>query len=51
MLNETVSGEPMNLKVVTKTDEKSKFLYRENSFSIPELLRMLCNQCPHTITF
>ena len=42
-LNESMSGEPMALKVVNKINVKLKFLYWKNKFLTPELCRMLCN--------
>ena len=41
--DETMSGEPMALKVINKINSKLKFLYRKNKFLSPELRRMLCN--------
>ena len=41
--NESMSGEPMALKVVNKINVKLKFLYWKNKFLTPELCRMLCN--------
>ena len=43
VLDETISGEPMALKVINKINGKLKFLYKENRFLSPELRRMLCN--------
>ena len=43
MLDKTMSGEPMALKVINKVNSKLKFLYRKNTFLSPELRRMLCN--------
>ena len=43
MLEETMLGEPMALKVINKTNSKLKFPYRKNRFLSPELRRMLCN--------
>ena len=43
VMDETMSGEPMALKVINKIDGKLKFLYRKNSVSTPGLRRMLCN--------
>ena len=43
MLDETMSGEPMALKVINKINGKLKFLYKKNRFLSPELQRMLCN--------
>ena len=42
-MDETMSGEPMALKVINKINGKLKFLYRKNSFLTPGLRRMLCN--------
>ena len=41
--DETMSGEPITLKVIKKINGKLKFLYRKNSFLTPGLQRMLCN--------
>ena len=43
MLDETTLCEPMTLKVLNKTNEKFKFLYRKNKYLTKELRRMLCN--------
>ena len=43
VMDKTMSGEPMALKVVNKTNRKLKFHYRKNSFLTPGLQRMLCN--------
>ena len=43
MLQKTMSGEPVSLKIVNKINGKLKFLYRKNRFLRPELRRMLCN--------
>ena len=43
VLDETLSGESMASKVITKINSKLKFLYRKNRFLTPELRRMLCN--------
>ena len=43
VLDESMSGEPMALKVENKINGKLKFLYRKNKFLTPELRRMLCN--------
>ena len=43
VLDETMSGVPMALKVINKINGKLKFLYRKNRFLSPELRRMLCN--------
>ena len=42
-MDETMSGEPMALKVINKINEKLKFLYRKYSFLTPGLRKMLCN--------
>ena len=38
-----MSGEPMALKVINKTNGKLKLLYRKNRFLNTERRRMLCN--------
>ena len=43
VMDETMSGEPMTLKVINKINGKLKFLYWKNSFLTPGLQRMLCN--------
>ena len=43
VLGETMSGEPMALKVSNKINGKLKFLYRKTRFLSPELRSMLCN--------
>ena len=43
VLDETIRGEPMALKVINKINGKLKFLFRKNRFLIPELRRMLRN--------
>ena len=43
VLDKTMSGEPIKLKVINKITGKLKFLYRKNRFLSPELRRMLCN--------
>ena len=43
ILDETLCGEPMTLKVLTKINGKLKFLYPKNKFLTPTLCRMLCN--------
>ena len=43
VMDETMSGEPMTLKVINKINGKLKFLYWKNSFLTPGLRRMLCN--------
>ena len=47
VLDETMSGEPMTLKVINKTNGKSKFLYRKKRFLSPELRKILCNGLIH----
>ena len=43
VMDETISGKPMALKVINKINEKLNFLYRKNSFLTPGLRRMLYN--------
>ena len=43
VMDETMSGEPMTLKVINKINGNLKFLYRKNIFLPPGLRRMLCN--------
>ena len=43
VMDETVSGEPIGLKVLNKINDKLKSLYRKYSFLTPGLRRMLCN--------
>ena len=43
LLDETMSGEAMTLKVVNKINSKLKFLYRKISFLMAALRRLLCN--------
>ena len=43
VLDETMSGESMPLKVINKINGKLKFLYKKNRFLSPELQRMVCN--------
>ena len=43
ILNETMSGESMYLKVINKTNSRLKFLHRKNNFLTPALRRLLCN--------
>ena len=43
VMDETMSGEPMALKVINKINGKLKFIYQKNSFLTPGLQRMLCN--------
>ena len=51
VLDETMSGEPMALKVINKINGKLKFLYRKNGFLSPELRRMLCNALIQSATY
>ena len=50
MLDETMSGEPMALKIVNKINGKFMFLYRKIRFLSPEIQRMFCNALiqPHS---
>ena len=43
ILDETLNGESMALKVLNKVNSKLKFLYRKNKFLTPSLRRLLCN--------
>ena len=43
VMEETMSGEPMALKVINIINGKLKFLYQKNSFLTPGLQRMLSN--------
>ena len=43
LLDETISGVSMALKVIKKVNQKSKFLCRKNRFLTPELRRLMCN--------
>ena len=43
MLDETMSGESMALKVINKINSRLKFLHRKNKFLTPALRRLLCN--------
>ena len=43
MLDETVSGESMALKVINKINSRLKFLHRKNKLLTPALRRLLCN--------
>ena len=49
LLNETLAGESMALKVINKINSKVRFLYRKNRFLSPPLRRLLCNSLiqPH----
>ena len=43
ILDETMSGESMALKVINKINSRLKFLHRKNKFLTPALHRLLCN--------
>ena len=43
MLEETMSGEPMALKVINKINDKLKFFCKKSRFISQELRRMLCS--------
>ena len=43
LLDETLSREPMALKVINKINNRLRFLYRKNNFLSPPLRRLLCN--------
>ena len=43
ILDETISGESMDLKVINKINSRLKFLHRKNKFLTPALRRLLCN--------
>ena len=43
VMDETMSGEPMTLKVIHKINGKLKFLYQKNSFLTCGLRKILCN--------
>ena len=43
ILDETMSGESMALKVINKINSRLKFLHRKNKFLTPALRRLLCN--------
>ena len=49
LLDKTLSGESMALKVINKIDHRLRFLYRKNRFLSPSLCRLLCNSLiqPH----
>ena len=42
-MDETMSGEPMALRVMNKINRKLNFLYRKSSFLTPGFRRMLYN--------
>ena len=43
LLDETLSGELMALKLINKINSRLKFLYGKNRFLSPHLRRLLCN--------
>ena len=43
MLNESMSGETMTLRVIEKINSRLKFLYQKNRFLDVSLCRLLCN--------
>ena len=43
ILDETMSGEPMALKVINKTNSRLTILLRKNKFLTPVLRRLLYN--------
>ena len=43
ILEETMSGESMANKVITKVNARLKFLYRKNKYLTSNLRRLLCN--------
>ena len=43
ILDETMSGESMALKVTNKINSRLKFIHRKNKFVTPALRRLLCN--------
>ena len=43
ILDETVSGESIVHKVISKVNLRLKFLYRKNKYLTPNLRRLLCN--------
>ena len=47
VLDETISVEPLALKVINKINGKLKFLYRKNRYLAKELRRVLCNALIH----
>ena len=42
ILEETMSGEPMANKVISKVNVTLKFLHRKNKYLTPNLRRLLC---------
>ena len=49
VMDETMSGKPMALKVINKINGKLNFLYPKNSFLTPGLRRILCNAFIHHV--
>ena len=49
LLDETLSGESMALKIINKINSRLRFLYRKSRFLSPPLCRLLCNSLiqPH----
>ena len=49
ILDDTMPGESMALKVINKKNSRFKFLHRKNKFLTPALCRLLCNDLiqPH----
>ena len=43
ILDETMSGESVTLKVINKINSRLKFLHRKNKFLTPAICRLLCN--------
>ena len=43
ILDQSVSGESMALKVIDKVNPRLKFLHRQSRFLTPSLRRLLCN--------
>ena len=43
VLEETMSGESMAHKVISKVNARLKFLHRNNKYLTPNLRRLLCN--------
>ena len=51
VLDETMSSEPMAIKIINKINRKLKLLYRKNRYLTKELSRMPCNALiqPHSL--
>ena len=43
VLDQSLSGESIDLNVIDKVNSRPKFLYRQNLFLTPPLCRPLCN--------